>query len=189
MKRRSLFTWILGMVSIAVIAAGALQALSGKDGGQGVTPLHFFTGDDAVEVTAQPFELVLARTYLCGMKEEERKPVPAEKLAQLLTEYNGWEIISADASKVILLKRENDISPSCKANGYFGLSGEGVLTLFNGLPSGQEVIQTFYQIDTAKMEASLPKEVVESLKKGIRVKDLAEYNSVLSTYEEFQEED
>jgi len=144
--------------------------------------------DQVVEVAAHPFELVLARTYLCGMKDEERKPVSRDNLAHIMSEYNGWEIVSADEHRLILLKRENDISPSCKANGYFGLSSEGMLTLFHGLPAEQNVVQTFYQIDTTKMEASLPKEEVESLKKGIRVRDLAEYHSVLSTYEEFQDD-
>jgi forespore regulator of the sigma-K checkpoint len=143
-------------------------------------------GDPAIEAMAQPHELVLARTYLCGLKDEERKPLKGESLEQVLSAYTGWEIISAEAGKLILQKRENDISPTCKANGYFGLSPDGVLTLFNGLPAEQDVIQTFYQINTKRMEAGLPKEDIELLQKGIRVRDLAEYNSVLSTYGEFQ---
>jgi forespore regulator of the sigma-K checkpoint len=185
MRRRWRFTWTWCAVLVAMLLAAAFLN-NGKDGGK--SRLAFDTVDPAMEVSAQPYELVLARTYLCGVKDEEHKPVSRDKLAQMMTEYNGWEIISADETKLILLKRENDIAPSCKANGYFGLSGEGVLTLFNGLPAEQNVVQTFYQINTAKMEASLPKEEVESLKKGIRVRDLAEYHSVLSTYEEFQED-
>ncbi len=187
MRRHWLFSWKWGAVLLAVIVAGALLTDRTNNGGSGQTRLAVDFGEEALEVSAESYELVLARTYLCGMKDEEHKPVSRDKLAQTLTHYNGWEIISSDASKLILHKRENDIAPSCKANGYFGLSGDGVLTLFNGLPAEQDVVQTFYQINTAKMEASLPKEEVESLKKGIRVRDLAEYNSVLSTYEEFQD--
>lgn len=141
-----------------------------------------------VEALARPYELVLAHTYLCGLKDEEKKELKDVSLEQALTNYAGWEIISAERNKLILLKRENDIAPACKANGYFGLSAEGVLTLFNGLPVEQDVIQAFYQINTKRMETSLPKEDIESLRKGIRVRDLAEYNSVLSTYGEFQSE-
>jgi forespore regulator of the sigma-K checkpoint len=142
--------------------------------------------EPAMEAMAKPYELVLSRTYLCGLKDEERKQLKGESLQQELSAYSGWEIISAEAGRLVLLKRENDIAPTCKANGYFGLSPDGVLTLFNGLPAEQDVIQTFYQINTKRMEASLPKEEIELLHRGIRVRDLAEYNSVLSTYGEFQ---
>ncbi|NGQ94277.1 BofC protein [Brevibacillus sp. SYP-B805] len=156
---------------------GTGSPLAGRIGG---------TDGQAVEAMAKPDELVLARTYLCGVKDEEHIRLTNEPLEQVLSKYKGWEIISSEQGKLILLKRENDIAPACKANGYFGLSADGVLTLFNGVPGEQKVIQTFYQIDTAKMEAALPKEEVELLKKGIRVRDLSEYNSVLSTFSEFQ---
>ncbi|WP_235615795.1 BofC C-terminal domain-containing protein [Brevibacillus reuszeri] len=107
-------------------------------------------------------------------------------MAETMVDYKGWEIVSADSAKMILMKREQDISPRCKENGHFGISADGMLTLFHGVPAEQEVVQTFYRINTAKMEASLSKEEVENLKRGIRVRDLAEYNSILSTYGEFQ---
>jgi forespore regulator of the sigma-K checkpoint len=111
-----------------------------------------------------------------------------ESFEKALSAYKGWEIIASEEGKLILLKRENDIAPSCKENGYFGLSQDGVLTLFNGVPGEKQVIQSFYQINRAKMEASLPAEEIALLQNGIRVRDLSEYNSVLSTYSEFQEE-
>lgn len=180
MKRHWLFFWTGAVLLPAALAGGAYfvadtissQADSAKD--------------QAIEAMANPHELVLSRTYLCGIEDEQRIPLKGESLEQVLSAYSGWEIISAEAGRLMLQKRENDIAPTCKANGYFGLSKDGVLTLFNGLPAEQEVIQTFYQINTQRMEASLPKEDVELLHQGIRVRDLAEYNSVLSTYGEFQ---
>ncbi|UFJ39029.1 intercompartmental signaling factor BofC [Brevibacillus humidisoli] len=143
-------------------------------------------GDQAEPALANPLELVLRRTYLCGVKTEEQKELTGETMEQVLAKHRGWEIVSVASEQVILHKMENDIAPSCKENGYFGLSEDGVLTLFNGLPSEQKVIQTFYPINTERMEVSLPKEEVELLKQGIRVRDLAEYNSILSTYGDFQ---
>ena len=143
-------------------------------------------GSESAQQVGKPFTLVLTRSYLCGVRDEEHKPVAAHLLPDAMAEYKGWEIVSGDASKLILLKREHDLSPACKENGHFGLSEDGILTLFHGLPQEQEVIQTFYRINTAKMEASMSKEEVENLKRGIRVHDLAEYHSVLSTYGEFQ---
>lgn len=144
------------------------------------------TAGKAAETTGKSFSLVLTRSYLCGVRDEEHKPVPANLLADTMAAYKGWEIVSGDSNKLILLKREHDLSPACKENGHFGLSADGVLTLFHGLPQEQEVVQTFYRINTAKMEASMSKDEVENLKRGIRVRDLAEYHSVLSTYGEFQ---
>ncbi|WP_139490301.1 BofC C-terminal domain-containing protein [Brevibacillus dissolubilis] len=143
----------------------------------------------AVPVDSNSRKLVLSRTYLCGMKDEEQKMISDVSLEQLLKTYIGWEIAALEADKVVLHRRENDIAPACKEHGYFGLSPDGMLTLFNGVPSDRNVIQTFYQINTSRMQVSLPKEEIEQLKKGIRIRDLAEYNSVLSTYGEFQEEE
>jgi forespore regulator of the sigma-K checkpoint len=140
----------------------------------------------AVEVIAHPVELILRRTYICGMKEEEKKQLTGSSLQQILARYAGWEIVSLEKEKLVLHKQVDDISPACKKNGYFGLTPEGILTLFYGLPKDNKVIQTFYQINTKRLEASLPPEEVALLKKGIRVRDLAEYNSILSTYGDFQ---
>ncbi len=143
--------------------------------------------NSAIEAMAKPIELILAKTYLCGLREEERKPADSQRLEQIFKDYQGWEIGDVEQGKLMLLKRENDIAPSCKENGYFGLNEDGILTLFNGLPREQQVIQTFYPINTARMEASLPKAEIEKLNQGIRIHDLAEFNSVLSTFGMFQE--
>lgn len=173
---------------LTVIVLGILLTGSGSKENGLLRLLHTDFGKTAV-VAGKPYELVLTRSYLCGVRDEERQPIAAGHLPEAMGEYKGWEIVSADPSKMILLKREQDISPACKENGHFGLSADGMLTLFHGLPAEQDVIQTFYRINTAKMEASLPKEQLESLKRGIRIRNLAEYNSVLSTYGEFQLDD
>lgn len=145
--------------------------------------------EKAMPVMAKSFELILRRTYLCGTMNEEKIQAARLTIDELLAKYIGWEIVSTEGEQIVLARHENDISPECKKNGYFGLTPDGMLTLFNGLPGEQKVIQTFYQINTARMEASLPKEELDLLRNGIRVHDLAEYNSILSTYGEFQSED
>ena len=56
------------------------------------------------------------------------------------------------------------------------------LSLFEGLPKQNKMIRTFYQIDIEHLESSLPHETVRQLYEGIQVRDLDEYNSVLSTF-------
>lgn len=183
----------LVFLTLALLAAGMLGRSSTylTDAIKGLPSQEKLgqTEEKAVPVMGKPLEVVLNRTYLCGTKDEERVRVEAQTIEQLLSKYIGWEIVSVGADSVVLEKEENDISPECKEKGYFGLSPDNMLTLFNGLPGEQKVIQTFYQINTARLEASLPKEELDLLKKGIRVHDLAEYNSILSTYGEYQNHD
>ncbi len=176
-------SWSAALLTGVVL--GILLAGSGSKG-TGLSQLMYTGIGRTAEVTGKPYELVLTRSYLCGVRDEERRPVGTGYLPQAMGEYKGWEIVTSDAAKMILMKREQDISPACKENGHFGLSADGMLTLFHGVPTEQDVIQTFYRINTEKMEANLPKEELENLKRGIRIRNLAEYNSILSTYGEFQ---
>lgn len=184
-KKWMVYTSWAAALATGLVGGIALAQIDGKGTGMWNQWLTGGAGRTA-EVLGKPYELVLARSYLCGVKDEEHKPVAVDRLAEMMVEYNGWEIVTADPTKMILMKRENDIAPACKDNGHFGISTDGMLTLFNGLPEEHHVVQTFYRMNTKKMEASLSREEVEKLKRGIRVRDLAEYNSVLSTYGEFQ---
>jgi forespore regulator of the sigma-K checkpoint len=179
--------WMIYTSWAAALAAGlAGGVLLDNMFGKQQDGLLFLKSSESVGAMSNSYQVVLAKTYLCGVKKEEVSQIPRNELAQTLAAHNGSEIVAAEADKLILYKRENDIAPECKENGHFGISKDGMLTLFNGLPEEAEVVQTFYRINTEKMEARLSKEQVASLKKGIRVRDLAEYNSVLSTFGEFQ---
>ncbi|MNI90437.1 hypothetical protein D3C73_1479580 [compost metagenome] len=47
------------------------------------------------------------------------------------------------------------------------------------------MIRTFFQLDVQHMKSSLPGDAVNQLYSGIRISDLADYNSVLSTFSEY----
>jgi hypothetical protein len=80
---------------------------------------------------------------------------------------------------------EEPMEEVIKENTYFGLDDNGILSLFEGLPSDKKVIRSFFQLDVKHLESSLPRETIEQLYEGIKVTDLAEYNSVLSTFSDF----
>ncbi|WP_420491488.1 BofC C-terminal domain-containing protein, partial [Neobacillus drentensis] len=42
-----------------------------------------------------------------------------------------------------------------------------------------------FQVDIQSMESSLPESVLKELHQGIRVSDVEEYNSVLSTFSDY----
>ncbi|MED1783641.1 BofC C-terminal domain-containing protein [Brevibacillus fortis] len=180
--------WMVYATWGAALATGVVVGilLVGKDGNDSLLARLLTHAGKADVVAGTSYELVLARHYLCGVREEEQVSVRTNQLADIMGNYNGWEIVRAEPIKMTLMKREQDIAPACKENGHIGIAADGMLALFHGLPAEKDVVQTFYRIDTAKMEASLPKEEWENLKRGIRIRNLAEYNSVVSTYGEFQ---
>jgi forespore regulator of the sigma-K checkpoint len=69
----------------------------------------------------------------------------------------------------------DDISPLLKANGYFGITNDGTVTIFNGKPDHEDIIHSFFQIDIKKLEGKKQNELL----KGIPVKSVEDFNSVL----------
>lgn len=47
------------------------------------------------------------------------------------------------------------------------------------------MLKTFFQLDVETMESVLPDEVLKQLQEGIRIQDVEEYNSVLSTFSDY----
>lgn len=129
--------------------------------------------------------IVLKRTYLTGETEVETREEVIGSSDELQERYEGWTLTNKKGNEYTFETRINDISPACKNNGYFGINEKGELSLFEGVPEKEKVIQTFFRLDTEKIESHLPNEELTMLKRGIRVKDVVEYNSVLSTFSEF----
>lgn len=70
-------------------------------------------------------------------------------------------------------------------SGYMGIDKDGNLSLFEGPPEDEKVLRTFFQLDVETMESVLPEEAIKQLQQGIRVQDMDEYHSVLSTFSDF----
>lgn len=133
----------------------------------------------------QEVNLTLQKTYVCGTEVEEKVTKMVPSMDQIYMDYQDWELVSQQENHFVFKKFVHDLAPVCREKGYFGLTEDGILTLFEGPPKEEKVIQTFFQIDTQKMESSLPQNDLALLKEGIRIHDLAEYNSILSTYGEY----
>jgi forespore regulator of the sigma-K checkpoint len=147
--------------------------------------------EEAIDVIAkQPVKLILKTNYMCGTEIGTKEFDQVKDMEEWLEAQNNLWITEGKKDSVYTMSRNvlNDLSPLCKQKGYFGLSKEGVLTMFQGPPTDNHVIQTFFRIDTQLLESKLPKEKVGSLKQGIRVHSVDEYLNVLSTFEEFAAE-
>ena len=94
------------------------------------------------------------------------------------SEYTEWQLIDQDEEQIVFQQNIDDISPLLKANGYFGITDEGILTIFNGKPKTHNVIQSFFQIDMEKLESHQH----EELKNGIPISSKDKYVKVLEVF-------
>ncbi|WP_248927376.1 BofC C-terminal domain-containing protein [Paenibacillus hamazuiensis] len=134
-------------------------------------------------------ETFYKKSYVCGEEISSLGTMSPEEISNYYKEHPQLEV-SLDASgKVYVVEKIDDLSPQCKDTAYFGLDDKGNLSLFNGVPGKENVIRTFFQLNISHLESSLPHDTVKQLYSGIRVKDLEEYNSVISTFSDYAVEE
>ncbi|MBD8501033.1 BofC C-terminal domain-containing protein [Paenibacillus arenosi] len=129
------------------------------------------------------------KQYICGTGDRYLGQQSREAVSKLLDENSRWEPTMDLAKQVILVERIDDLSETCKRSAQMGMDLEGNLSLYDGAPSEERVIRTFFQIDIESMESALPPQVLKQIKNGIRISDRDEYISVLSTFSDFAVED
>jgi forespore regulator of the sigma-K checkpoint len=134
--------------------------------------------NDMVGPTKKPtVTIILQRTYLDGEVSEEMFRVDTVSLEDSLRRYKNWQLVDRDDVQIVLQKRVNDISPLLKTSGYFGVSKEGILQIFKGIPDEKNAIHSFFQIDMEKLKSYQR----EKLERGIRVKSKKQYEEVIKT--------
>ncbi|MBS2969854.1 BofC C-terminal domain-containing protein [Metabacillus sp. KIGAM252] len=136
----------------------------------------------ADEANGKSITLFLERDYLDGEVSVEIKREPYYSQSHVLARYPGWRLVEKSEKRIVLRKSMNDISPFMKANGYFGLNNEGILSIFDGKPNEEgKVIQSFFQIDVGKLETKRHME----LENGIRVASRKKYLHVIETFKQY----
>ncbi|MBP2240561.1 forespore regulator of the sigma-K checkpoint [Cytobacillus eiseniae] len=150
-------------------------------------PLHSTSAFESVAFAEEPpqqMNVILERVYVDGDISQESVIEWITK-EELLEKYGEWQLASMDDGKMIFRIVVDDISPLLKANGYFGITDEGVLTIFNGRPQKANIIQSFFQIDLGRLESKK----CEELKKGIPIKTKEKYVEVLETFKTYSKFD
>lgn len=130
-------------------------------------------------------DVFVHKKYVCGEETEQLGAMPVEEIMSLYKEHPDANVVLDEAGKVHLVEEVEDLAPKCKENAYFGMDKNGNLTLFDGIPEQDRVIRTFFQLDVQHLKSSLPIDAVNQLYSGIHISDLADYNSVLSTFSEY----
>lgn len=133
----------------------------------------------------QSRDVFIQKKYVCGEELQQVGKLSTNDILKLSKEHPDWEVILQESGQVYLTEHIQDLSTTCKEAAYFGIDESGVLSLFDGLPQQNKVIQTFFQLNIEYLKSALPPEAVQELYVGIRVTDLEEYNSVLSTFADY----
>lgn len=122
-------------------------------------------------------EVTLQKQYVDGKIEQETREESIGAMEDFWATYEDWQLIEQSTGEMTFRKQVDDISPYLKANGYFGLQ-EGMLSIFEGAPLHQQVIQSFYQIDTSTLESFQ----IEELESGIKIESIETYHQILEVY-------
>lgn len=126
--------------------------------------------------------VILEKKYLDGEVSEEIIKETIWSMEDFWNTYKDWQLVQQDDEQIVFTKNFNDISPLSKANGYFGITSDGTLTIFEGKPhQSSKIIQTFFQIDLGKLESSDHK----LLKKGIPVQSKDHFKKVIETFKPY----
>jgi len=125
------------------------------------------------------------RIYVCGEETEALGSMTKRELLDYASRHPELIPELASDGTVIFTETIEDLSPGCKQNAFFGVDAGGNLSLFDGTPDEQRVIRTFFQLNVEDLKSSLPPDAWNQLNAGIRVKDMDEFNSVLSTFSDF----
>ncbi|WP_054635548.1 BofC C-terminal domain-containing protein [Thalassobacillus sp. C254] len=182
-----LMTALLALLFVISYASTALLGSEENTSGESrINQEESLELEKSVETVKGPktVKVVLERRYLDGQISEETIEETIWAQEDFWAHYSGWSLKDQNNERIVFTQDIEDISPLLKWSGYFGLDENGVLTIFKGRPEGNEVIQSFYQIDTERLESHY----LEQLGEGIPVKTKETYESVLKVLEEAKAE-
>ncbi|WP_258535755.1 intercompartmental signaling factor BofC [Bacillus sp. 03113] len=153
----------------------------------GIMKLHTVYANAQIvnTVKSHSFKVILERKYLDGEISQEVVKEAFLSNEVIFTKYKDWKVIDSHSDHIVFRKQIDDISPLLKANGYFGITDEGILTIYNGKPNHFNIIQSFFQIDIKKLESHKQLE----LKHGIPIKTRSNYLDVMKSLKPYSKKE
>ncbi|MBB6445897.1 BofC C-terminal domain-containing protein [Bacillus benzoevorans] len=126
-------------------------------------------------------DVMLKCEYLDGEISEEAVRETIYSYENFWAKFDEWQFVGMENDRMVFQKKVDDISPLLKTNGYFGVTEDGILTIFNGRPYKSNIIHSFFQIDVGKLESRKREELL----KGIPIKTKDRYVKVLETFKSY----
>ncbi len=133
-------------------------------------------------------KVMFRKNYVCGQEEQVLGQMRSDRIRELIHNNPTWVGHLDLHGDVWLVESISDLSPVCKQKAYMSMDTDGNLTLYEGRPQKEKVLKTFFQLDINSMESTLPEGVLKELYDGIRIQDIDEYNSVISTFSDYAQE-
>lgn len=185
MKIRQIIKGVVsGQVTIVLFAAAIVIAVLVAVNTESISN----TSEDIQAIEeAQPVmapktvDVILQRVYLDGEVSEETVQETIWSMEDFWAFYEGWDLVDQNEEKIYFKQEVNDISPLLKINGYFGISDEGYLNIYEGKPDHENIIQSFFQINTNKLKSHQH----SRLKEGIPVISRENFEELLQTFEKY----
>lgn len=136
---------------------------------------------ESVQESPLKLNVTLRRVYLDGEISEEKVSETVLALEDFWAKYEAWQLVDMNENMMLFELKIDDISPLLKLNGFFGIANDGTLSIFNGNPQQDDIIQSFFQIDIRKLEGKKQLQ----LKQGIPVKTKKDFVEVLETMKQY----
>lgn len=132
-------------------------------------------------------EVILQKNFVCGEEFQSLGVLAPEKVAAMALHHPHWHVeFHESKGQAIFIESIEHFSPHCSQSVYFGIDHQGKLALYEGLPNRNHLIRTYFQLNLQSLTKRLPYGSFEQLKRGIKVTDIGEYHSVLSTLSEYE---
>ena len=140
-------------------------------------------GQDSPVLGNAPIQrtVILQRVYLDGEMSEEKIEETIISMDDFWRKYEKWLLVDQNDQELVFQTYVNDISPLLKGNGYFGIKSDGTITIFNGKPAEEQIIQSFFQIDLKKLESNKKME----LQDGVKIVNKERYLKFLEVYKAY----
>jgi len=138
-----------------------------------------------IQSSGKAREVFAQKNYVCGQETAKLGKLSPDQIVQYHTLHPLGRITIDTQDQVFFSEHVEDLSTQCKQNAFFGIDKKGNLSLFEGLPSQEQIIRTFFQLNIEHLKTSVPLGTMNQLIQGIKITDLAEYNSVLSTFSDY----
>ncbi|WP_246363576.1 BofC C-terminal domain-containing protein [Halobacillus locisalis] len=131
-------------------------------------------------VKPEPLELtvIMKEHYLDGVIETTTTKETIWSMMDFWAEYKEWTVESQEIDRVVFQREVQDISPLTKKQGYFGLTEDGDLAVFQGQPGEGKIIQSFKPVPIKPLESKRKSE----LENGIKIQSYQHFEQVLTQF-------